>query len=215
MTGLSGSVELRAVQLPPLPPFGGNPLTISNVPWQSGASPTVHVICRFRLLALLVVVCLAGCRSQGPSLQERQRLAEQQRLTALCERLQPRLPALLRRFAAAQQALADVRERRFPATAPPEPLDPDEQRRLTIYDQQTEQDLYEQAVAVWERKEAERRDVWQADQRRRENAATESLKAAAAALQQLHPELVQLGEPPRLNETELVRLRVCRLEQLQ
>jgi len=125
------------------------------------------------------------------------------------------LPALLRRFEAAQQALADVRERRFPATVPPEPLDPDEQRRLTIYDQQTEQDLYEQAVAVWERKEAARRDVWQADQRRRENAATESLKAAAAALQQLHPELVQLGDPPRLNETELVRLRVCRLEQRQ
>ena len=38
------------------------------------------MIRRFRLLALLAVVCAAGCSSNAPSVQERERLAEQEKL---------------------------------------------------------------------------------------------------------------------------------------
>ena len=167
------------------------------------------MIRRFRLLALLAVVCVAGCKPSGPSLQERERLAEQQRLLALCQRLQPRLPAALERFVLAQQELAAVRQSSYAPTAPPKPLDQEEQRRLTIYDQQTEEDLHEQAMEAWRRAESERRERWELEHTKQEQAAREAFDAAASSLQQLHPELLQAGTPPRLNLPEVDRFRAC------
>jgi hypothetical protein len=167
------------------------------------------VIRRFRLLALLAVVCVAGCKPSGPSLQERERLAEQQRLLALCQRLQPRLPSALERFVLAQQELAAVRQSSYAPTAPPKPLDPEEQRRLTIYDQQTEEDLHEQAMEAWRLAETDRRERWELEHTKQEQAAREAFHAAASSLQQLHPELLQAGTPPRLNLPEVDRFRAC------
>ena len=173
------------------------------------------MIRRFRLLALLAVVCVAGCKPSGPSLQERERLAEQQRLLALCQRLQPRLPAALERFVLAQQELAAMRQSSYAPTAPPKPLDQEEQRRLTIYDQQTEADLHEQAMEAWRLAETDRRERWEAEHSAQERAAAEAFNAAANSLQQLHPELLLAGSPPRLNRDELERFSSCKPERFR
>jgi hypothetical protein len=173
------------------------------------------VLRRFRLLALLAVVVISGCRSTAPSPQERERLAQQQRLLALCTRNQQRLPALLERFDAAQSRLASLRQTVYTPSPGPKPLDPEEQRRLTIYDQQTEQDLYEQAVDAWRQQEAERRERWERAQAEKEAAAGEALKAAASALRQVHPELLLDGASPRLNPEEVERFRSCQPEQFR
>ena len=173
------------------------------------------MIRRFRLLALLAVVVVTGCRSTAPSPQERERLAEQQRLLSLCTRNQQRLPDLLERFDAAQSRLASLRQTVYTPSPGPKPLDPEEQRRLTIYDQQTEQDLYEQAVDAWRQQEAERRERWERAQAEKQAAAGEALKAAASALRQVHPELLLDGASPRLNPEEVERFRSCQPEQFR
>ena len=173
------------------------------------------MIRRFRLLALLAVVVVTGCRSTAPSPQERERLAEQQRLLSLCTSNQQRLPGLLERFGTAQSRLASVRQATYTPSPGPKPLDPEEQRRLTIYDQQTEQDLYEQAVDAWRQQEAERRERWEQAQAAKEAAAAEALKAAASALRQVHPELLLAGASPRLNPEEVERFRSCQPEQFR
>jgi hypothetical protein len=212
--GVFGSVQLRAAGLASLPPFGGN-RPEPCFPCQSGWSPRVCVIRRFRLLALLAVVCLAGCRSNAPSLQERERMAKQQQLLELCLRVQPRLPGALQRLNAAQQELASVRAATYLPSAPPKPLDPEEQRRLTIYDQQTEQDLYEQAVESWRRAEADRRERWEKQQSERESNAVSALNGAVQSLQQLHPELLRVDSPPQLNDEEVERFRTCKPERFR
>lgn len=173
------------------------------------------MIRRFRLLALLAVVVVTGCRSTAPSPQERERLAEQQRLLSLCTRNQQRLPGLLERFDAAQSRLASLRQTVYTPSPGPKPLDPEEQRRLTIYDQQTEQDLYEQAVDAWRQEEAERRERWERAQAEKVAAAGEALKVAASALRQVHPELLLDGASPRLNPEEVERFRSCQPEQFR
>ncbi|MEY3767906.1 MAG: hypothetical protein RLZZ11_976 [Cyanobacteriota bacterium] len=213
-SGLLGLIQLRAPCLQSIPPFGVNPAA-ERFPCQSVCSPRVRVIRRFRLLPLLAVVLLASCRSNVPSPQERERLAEQQRLLKLCERHRPQLPALLKRFEVAEQQLASIRQTPYTPSAPPKPLDPEEQRRLTMDDQQTEQDLYEQAVDAWQQREAVRRDRWEAEHTAREQAAVDALTAAASALRQIHAELLLSAEPPRLNSPEVERFSSCQPEQFR
>ena len=175
----------------------------------------VLVLRRFRLLALLAVVVVSGCRSTAPSPQERERLAQQQRLLALCTSNQQRLPALLERFDAAQRQVSAVRQTAYSPSPAPQPLDPEEQRRLTIYDQQTEQDLHEQAVDAWRQQEAARRERWERTQAAQVDAAETALKGAAAALRQVHPELLLPGASPRLNDAEVERFRLCQPERFR
>ena len=205
---LIGSIELRAATRGPIPPFGGNPSAF-GLACQSGLSPRVRVIRRIRLLPLMAVLLLASCTSKAPSPEERERLAEQQRLLSLCQRHQQQLPELLSRLDAAQQGLARVKEQAYVPSSAPAPLDPEEQRRLTIYDQQSEQDQYEQAVDVWRRREAERRERWEAEQAAQQRAAVQQLNAAAQALRQVNAELLLPGSPPRLNSAEVDRFRSC------
>jgi hypothetical protein len=173
------------------------------------------VIRRHRLLPLLAVVLLAGCGPDPTTIAERERRAEQQRLLELCQRQRQKLPVLLARFEAAERSLAAVQEARYTPTPGPAPLDPEEQRRLTIYDQQIEQDLHEQAVDAWRRVEAERRERWEREHRVRKRAALDALNAAAVPLRQLHPELLQVGAPPRLNSAEVERFRECSAERFR
>lgn len=196
-------------------PHLGASLQIVGFPCQSGPSPSPCVIRQHRLLPLLAVVLLAGCGPDPSTVAERERRAEQQRLLELCQRQQQQLPALLTRFQAAERSLAAVQADTYAPTPPPRPLDPEEQRRLTIYDQQTEQDLYEQAVDAWRRTEAERRERWEREHRAKERTALDALNAAAAPLRQLHAELLQVGAPPRLNSVEVERFRDCRAERFQ
>lgn len=181
-------------------------------------SPRLCVIRPHRLLPLLpllAVVLLAGCGPDPTTVAERERRAEQQRLLELCQRQRQKLPELLARFEAAETSLAAVQADTYTPTPGPRPLDPEEQRRLTIYDQQIEQDLHEQAVDAWRRAEAERRERWERAHRAQERSALDALNAAAAPLRQLHPELLQVGAPPRLNNAEVERFRQCSAEQFR
>jgi beta-phosphoglucomutase-like phosphatase (HAD superfamily) len=108
-----------------------------------------------------------------------------------------------------------VRQSSYAPTAPPKPLDQEEQRRLTIYDQQTEADLHEQAMEAWRLAESERRERWEAEHSAQERAAAEAFNAAANSLQQLHPELLQAGSPPRLNRDEVERFSSCKPERFR
>lgn len=215
--GFSGPSQLRAFAMASIPPFGGNS-TDSGAACQSGESPWLRVNRQRRphaLVPLLGVLLLVGC-GPDPRLQaERARQAEQQRLLTLCQRLSSRLPPLLTRFEAAEQQLAAVRASTYVPTAGPKPLDPEEQRRLTIDDQQTEQELHDQAVDAWSRAEAERRERWEREQRSRERVALEALDAAAAPLRQLRPELLLPGSPPRLQAAEVERFRDCNAERFR
>ena len=212
--GVIGLVQLRAATRLSIPPFGGNPSAF-GVACQSGTSPRVRVIRRFRLLPLLAVLLLASCTSNAPSPQERERLAEQQRLLLLCQRHQQQLPELLRRFEAAQQGLARVSEQSYVPSSAPKSLDPEEQRRLTIYDQQSEQDQYEQEVDAWRRTEAERRERWEAEQAAKQRNAVQAFKAAAQGLRQVHSELLLPGAPLRLNSAEVARFSSCQPERFR
>ena len=184
-------------------------------PCQSEWSPGLCVTCRHRLLPLLAMVLLAGCGPDSTTVAERERRAEQQRLLELCQRQRQKPPELLARFEAAEMALAAVQADTYSSTPGPRPLDPDEHRRLTIYDQQIERDLYEEAVDAWRRGEAERWESWEREHRAQERAALDALNAAAAPLRQLHPELLQVGAPPRLNTAEVERFRRCSAEQFR
>jgi hypothetical protein len=94
-------------------------------------------------------------------------------------------------------------------------LNPDEQRRLTIYDQQTEQALYNEAVAAWRRSEQAYRQSWQLDYQERQKRADQAQFAAAQALQRIDPQLLLPGDPPRLADAQVERYRLCVSESLQ
>lgn len=188
---------------------------------QSGGSPRPSVIRRHRLqalpllLPLMAVLLLVGCGPDSQTLAERERQAEQQRLLNLCRRVRPTLPQQLSRFAAAQQELAAVRSNTYLPSPGPKPLDPEEQRRLTIDDQQIEQELHDQQVEAWRRTEAQRRARWEREQVERERRASRALDQAADSLRQLHADLLVPGSSPRLNAGEVERFRDCNAEQFR
>ncbi|MGA0997205.1 MAG: hypothetical protein ACO3SL_07185, partial [Vulcanococcus sp.] len=85
-------------------------------------------------------------------------------------------------------------------------------RLLTIYDQQTEQEQYEQAVAEWRRSEAKRRLVWQEALQQRQEAAVTERDQLAAQLRTIHPALLTAAKPPSLDAKELERFLACSVE---
>jgi len=167
------------------------------------------------LLPLMGAALLGGCGPDPRTVAERQRLAEQQRWIQQCQQLRPRLPQLLLAFEAAERDLAAVRAATYTPTPGPKPLDPNEQRRLTLEDQQTEQDLHDQAVEAWRLVEDQRRERWVRSQAARQQQAGVELDQAAAGLRQLHPDLVLAGSPPRLNASEVQRFRACSAERFR
>jgi hypothetical protein len=166
---------------------------------------------------LLLVMLLVGCSpvfrsGDGDRLDQRR---SQQLFLKRCRMHQQQLPLLLQRFEQAQQHAALIaRERYVPAPAPPA-LNPDEQRSLTIYDQQTEQALYNEAVAAWRRSEQALRQSWQLDHQERQKRADQAQFAAAQALQRIDPQLLLPGDPPRLADAQVERYRLCVSESLQ
>lgn len=218
--GLSGTSQLRAAALASIPPFGGNS-PAPGIACQSGLNPWPRVIRRYRLKTLALMcplvaaALLGGCGPDPRTLAQRQRLADQQRLLRLCQQIRPRLRVLLPPFEAAERDHTQVRAATYVATPGPKPLDPNEQRRLTLEDQQTEQALHDQAVEAWSRAEAERRGRWEQQQAAQEQEALQALAQAAVPLRQLHPQLLLPGTPPRLNTTEVMRFRDCSAERFR
>lgn len=133
--------------------------------------------------AVLLIGLLAGCsRPPDPDLQ-RQRAEQAQRRAAQqrCESQRRRLQALLEVEQLRKrewQALAAATYQ--PSPAPPA-LDPEEQRRLAVYDQEIEQEQYEQALALWREREQQRRADWQREHAAQLGSAHAAFTAATAA----------------------------------
>jgi len=169
-----------------------------------------------RLLAvLLLVVWLGACSSRGrkpvdPTLskaEEQQRKALQQ-----CRRYRQSLPLLRQRFGETQKRLQAIAAERFVPAMAPLPLDPEEQRLLTIYDQETEQQIYDEALAAWKRSEAERRQVWEQARAQRRAAAEQERDQLAEQLRTISPDLLRSGNPLSLNPEQMQRYLSCKPE---
>ena len=171
---------------------------------------------RPRLLpGLLLLALTLGACGRSPSTQKPRTSAGEGASLARCRAQQRSLPALLQQFQDTQAQLSALEGETYSPSPGPTPLDPDEQRRLTIYDQQTEQQLYDEAYAAWSRREAERRDRWWAERNQREQQIRATLAARAAALRAVSPALLLPGQPLRLNQPQLERWLACRPEQFR
>jgi len=173
----------------------------------------VAVMPQRRLLGALVVLALLagaqpGCR-RSPSEAERRQAAERQRALESCRRYRGDLPQRLQRFTAERQALLALRAETYRPIPGPKPLDPEEQSRLTIYDQQSEQEQYDQVLAAWQEREQLRRAAWAVRQRERLRSAEASFGRAAAALRQVSPALLDDGAMPATRPEEVARYLSC------
>ena len=166
-----------------------------------------------RLLGALVVLALlagaqVGCQ-RGPSEAERRQAAERQQALERCRRYRGDLPQRLQRFTAERQALLALQAEAYRPSPGPKPLDPDEQSRLTIYDQQSEQQQYDEALAAWQEREQGRRATWAVRQRALLQVAEANLDRAAAALRQVSPALLDGAAVPATRPEEIARYRNC------
>jgi len=181
-------------------------------PWQHGGCDPVRVIPR-RPLAIVVLVAtlLASCSRRDEHQLQQQRAAEQQRrqLQAQCQRDRRQLPPLLEAFTASRGRVAAIEAEAYVPSAPPPPLDPDEQRRLAPYDQEIEQEQYDQRRAEWEAQEQQRRAAWRRERAARLQRARAQDTAAVAALRLRYPALLTAAEPPQLLTAQRDRLLGC------
>jgi len=166
-----------------------------------------------RLLGALVVLALLagaqpGCR-RSPSEAQRRQAVERQQALERCRRYRGDLPQRLQRFTAERQALLALQAEAYRQSPGPKSLDPDEQSRLTIYDQQSEQEQYDQALSAWQEREQLRRAAWAVRQRERLHSAEASFGRAAAALRQVSPALLDGAAVPATRPEEVARYRSC------
>jgi hypothetical protein len=162
-------------------------------------------------IVVLVATLLASCSRRDERQLQQQRAAEQQRrqLQAQCQRDRRQLPPLLEAFTASRARVAAIEAEAYAASAPPAPLDPDEQRRLAIYDQEIEQEQYDQRRAAWEEQEQQRRASWQRERAARLEAARSQAAAAAAALRRAYPDMLTSSDPPQLLAAPRDRRLTC------
>jgi len=183
---------------------------------QHVATVTASVTDPRRLLAaLMLLAVLVACGRGGVSEADRQRQLQQRRDLAHCRAERPRLPQLLARFQASREELLGLRAELYRPSAGPKPLDPEEQSRLTLDDQQTEQEQHDEAMEAWREQERQRRAAWERQQAQRLAASEQRLAQAAAALRQMSPTLLQAGSSPQLNGAAVERYRSCRPEAFQ
>jgi len=162
--------------------------------------------------AVLVLLLLAGCSGPASKNAPQQDSEAQRQALVQCRRYRESLPPLVERYRETESRLKALEEESFTSALAPLPLDPEEQRLLTIYDQQTEQEQYEQAVAEWRRSEAKRRLVWQEALQQRQEAAVTERDQLADQLRTIHPALLTKAKPPSLDAKELERFLACSAE---
>lgn len=166
-------------------------------------------------LLLLVVVLTSSLTAcswfRDRRLAQQKAVAEQQRrrLEAQCRRDRQRLQPLIDAFRRSEERVAAIEAEGYVASAAPAPLDPDEQRRLAVYDQEIEQEQYDQSYAAWQEREAQRRAAWRSDRRARLAQARERRAEAASAVRAKVPALVSAADPPQLNQAEVQRRLSC------
>jgi len=164
------------------------------------------------VLAVLMACGLTGCvRFQDQRLQQQKAAAEQlrRRQLAQCRLDQQQLPPLIDAFRRSDERVAAIEDEGYVPSSPPAPLDPDEQRRLAVYDQEIEQEKYDQSYAAWQEREAQRRAAWRSDRRARLAQARERRAEAASAVRAQVPALVSASDPPQLNRAEVQRRLSC------
>ena len=179
--------------------------------------PLAIPVPRQRAVSLaLVGLVLAGGLVAYRSWRERQRVqqnavAEQQRQRqeAQCRSNQVRLQPLVDALRGSQQEVLAIEAEAYLSSGAPAPLNPDEQRRLAVYDQEIEQEQYDQAYAAWQERDIQRRAVWRRDRQARLAQARERRAAAAAALQAAQPDLLSSSDPPQLNQAAWQRALSC------
>lgn len=166
---------------------------------------------RIALLLLLLAWLPAACSRRDPAQEQRQRAAlERQRQAAeRCERDRRALPPLLEALERTDRRLSAVEAESYVPSAPPEPLDPEEQRRLAIYDQEIEQERYDEAYAAWQERERPRRAAWRRDQQQRLEAAQQERREALLQIQRAYPALVSETPSLRLRPESRDRLLAC------
>ena len=163
-------------------------------------------------LAVLMACGMTGCvRFQDQRLEQQKAAAEQlrRRQLAQCRLDQQQLPPLIDAFRRSEERVAAIEDEGYVPSSPPAPLDPDEQRRLAVYDQEIEQEKYDQDYAAWQEREAQRRAAWREERRDRLALARERRASAAAALKARMPALLSTSDPPQLNQAEVERRLAC------
>ena len=162
--------------------------------------------------------CLLGVDTRLAREQERslrQQRALQERRLGLCRRHKAALPGLVTSFRQRRDQLLALEAEVYVASQGPKPLDPQEQRRLAIYDQEIEQELYDQQLEAWRLKEQGRAAAWKRRHQAQLNGAEAALRASADRLRVIDPDLLEASARPALREASLKQWLACRPETFQ
>jgi len=170
-------------------------------------APMLLVGCLVGLLS----ACGGGQSDRSKEIQRQQRARQQERL-ARCEQQRNTLSPLVQSFQQRRARLLAINAEVYSSSPGPRPLDPEEQRRLAIYDQEIEQEQYQQALAAWEAREAERSMAWRSEHAARRDEAAAALASAAKRLRAIAPSVVSGSTPPALRSGALKQLLSCQPE---
>ena len=162
--------------------------------------------------------CLFGvdtrlAREQERSLQQQR--DQQQRRLGLCRKHKAALPGLVASFRQNHDQLQALEAEVYVASQGPKPLDPQEQSRLTIYDQEIEQELYDQELEAWRAREQERTAAWKRRHQAQLTSAEAALRASADRLRAIDPALLEASGRPALREASLKQWLACKPETFQ
>ena len=168
--------------------------------------------------AMVYGQCLFGVDALLARERERNLLlqrAQQQRRLALCRRHKAALPGLVASFRQRRDQLQALEAEVYVASQGPKPLDPQEQRRLALYDQEIEQEHYEQQLEAWRASEQERAAAWKRRHQAQLNGAEAALRASADRLRAIAPDLLEASGRPALRDASLNQWLTCRPETFQ
>lgn len=168
-------------------------------PW---LRPLIEGQCQRSIEAAL----LRDRRQQEQQREQRQRRQEVQRG---CLDRRQRIDQLVAELEGLEAELLRKQSERYPASAAPQPLTPEERRSLPIYDQELLDERHVAQLASWRSREEQRRAQWE----RNQSVALADLRArqsrAAEALQRLDSGLLAQASPPVLNAALLQQRRAC------
>ena len=147
------------------------------------------------IAVLLITLLTSGACTRvatDPAAEQRE-ARRRHELQRRCQRQRDALPALRASVQRRTQELLRLEADVYVPAPAPAPLDPEEQRRLAIYDQEVEQEQYDQAHALWQERELQRQALWQQRRRDRLQVARQARAAAVAALQSQQASLQRLN----------------------
>ena len=150
---------------------------------------------RSLVLSLLASgLVLAGC---GTWWQQHQQ-AQQRRLAhERCIQQRSTLTQLINAIDADQLAQKSIAGQVYRPTTQPAAPDPELASRFSQLDRELDQERYLKEMAAWNALETQRRNVWQQDQRQRQQRVNQRLDARLQELTTLDPTLVIGGQPNR------------------